>query len=53
MIQTVLTAQELYLEACAVDREALEAAQTRRDIVDAEECLGAAFGTDVRPILRA
>ncbi len=53
MIQTVTTAQELYLKACLVDRDALEAAQSKRDIVSAEECLRAAFYADVKPLLSA
>jgi L-rhamnose isomerase/sugar isomerase len=52
MIQTVTTAQELYAKACLVDRAKLQAAQLRRDIVEAEGCLKEAFATDVRPILR-
>lgn len=51
MLQTVTTAQELFAKACLVDREKLSDAQSRRDIVDAEECLKAAFRTDVTPIL--
>ena len=51
MIQTVLTAQELYAKACLVDRDKLRDAQSRGDIVDAEECLRGAFFTDVRPLL--
>ena len=53
MIQTVTTAQELYAKACLVDRNKLGDAQARRDIVDAEECLRAAFFTDVKPLLAA
>ena len=45
------TAQELFAKACLVDREMLQAAQARRDLVDAEECLKAAFRTDVTPLL--
>jgi L-rhamnose isomerase / sugar isomerase len=51
MIQTVMTAQELYLKACRVDRRRLRDAQTRLNIVDAETCLREAFFSDVRPIL--
>jgi L-rhamnose isomerase / sugar isomerase len=51
MIQTAVTAQELYLKACLVDRKALRDAQTRQNIVDAEECLRMAFNTDVKPHL--
>ena len=52
MIQTALTAQELYAKACVVDRVKLRDAQSRMNVVDAEECLREAFFTDVRPLLR-
>jgi L-rhamnose isomerase / sugar isomerase len=51
MIQTVMTAQELYAKACLVDREKLRDAQARMNIVDAEQCLRDAYATDVRPLL--
>ena len=51
MIQTVTTAQELYAKACLVDRAKLRDAQARQDIVDAEECVKAAFAADVKPLL--
>jgi len=51
MIQTAVTAQELYAKACLVDRKKLRDAQSRMDIVDAEQCLKDAFFTDVRPML--
>jgi L-rhamnose isomerase / sugar isomerase len=51
MIQTVITAQELYAKACLVDREKLREAQAAMNIVDAEQCLKDAFFTDVRPML--
>jgi L-rhamnose isomerase / sugar isomerase len=51
MIQTAVTAQEMYAKACAVDRPKLRDAQARQNIVDAEECLRAAYYTDVRPLL--
>ncbi|PQV64201.1 L-rhamnose isomerase / sugar isomerase [Abditibacterium utsteinense] len=53
MLQTVVTAQELYLKACLVNREKLAKFQAERDIVGAEETLRAAFYTDVQPILQA
>ncbi len=53
MVQTVVTAQELYLKACLVDREKLADFQAKTDIVGAEETLRAAFYSDVQPILRA
>ncbi len=52
MIQTAMTAQELYAKAQLVDHEALKAAQMSCDIVAAEECLKEAFATDVRSALR-
>ncbi|HXE52463.1 MAG TPA: hypothetical protein VN541_05575, partial [Tepidisphaeraceae bacterium] len=52
MIQTVMSAQELFAKAALVDREKLRDAQNRMDIVSAEECLRTAFFTDVRPILQ-
>jgi L-rhamnose isomerase / sugar isomerase len=52
MIQTAVTAQELYLKACLVDQRRLADAQARCDIIDAEGCLKDAFATDVRPLLR-
>jgi L-rhamnose isomerase / sugar isomerase len=51
MVQTVMAAQELYLKASLVDRERLEELQAAGKIVEAEECLRAAFWTDVRPAL--
>ena len=53
MIQTAVAAQELYAKAALVDHEALARHQTKSELVDAEECLKAAFATDVRPMLRA
>ena len=53
MIQSVVTAQELYLKACLVDREAMAKFQKARDIVGAEETLRGAFFADVSPILQA
>lgn len=51
MIQTVTTAQEMYAKACLVDRDKLQDAQSRMNIIDAEECLRTAFFTDVKPLL--
>jgi L-rhamnose isomerase/sugar isomerase len=51
MIQTVMTAQEMYAKACLVDRDKLLDAQARMNIVDGEECLRRAFFTDVAPLL--
>ena len=52
MVQTVVTAQELYLKASLVDREQLAHLQSDAKTVEAEECLRSAFWTDVRPALR-
>ena len=51
MIQTVMTAQELYAKAALVDHARLSAFQQRSDLIDAEELLKAAFSTDVRPAI--
>ena len=51
MIQTALTAQELFAKAALVDHMALAEHQAACSLVDAEECLKAAFHTDVRPLL--
>ncbi len=53
MIQTVVTAQELFAKAALVDREALEKARQATSEIDAEECLRRAFFTDVTPALHA
>ena len=51
MIQTAMAAQELYGKAALVDHEALARHQSKAALVDAEECLKAAFATDVRPMI--
>ena len=53
MIQTAVSAQELYAKAAIVDHEKLTAFQAKSDLVSAEECLKDAFATDVRPQIRA
>lgn len=53
MIQSVVTAQELYAKACLVDRKKLADAQARMNIIDAESCLREAFASDVTPLLAA
>lgn len=53
MLQTVVTAQELYLKACLVDRDKLTEYQANTDIIGAEELLRTAFYSDVKPILGA
>jgi len=52
MIQTVMTAQQLYAKAALIDHEALEAARNEQRLIDAENLLKDAFETDVRPLLR-
>jgi len=52
-VQTVVTAQELWLKAALVDREQLALHQQRCDIVAAEELFRGAFWTDVRPLAAA
>lgn len=53
MVQTVVTAQELYLKAALVDRERLAEYQQSCDLVAAEELFRGAFWRDVRPLVRA
>ncbi len=53
MVQTVVTAQELYLKAALVDREQLAVLQQACDLVAAEELYRGAFWEDVRPLNRA
>jgi L-rhamnose isomerase/sugar isomerase len=50
MVQTVVTAQELYLKAALVDRERLAEYQQSCDLVAAEELYRGAFWRDVRPL---
>ncbi|HTW79026.1 MAG TPA: TIM barrel protein [Terracidiphilus sp.] len=52
MVQTVVTAQELYLKAVLVDRERLAQLQQSCSLVAAEELYRGAFWTDVRPLAR-
>jgi len=51
MIESVVTAQELFTKAMLVDHGAAAAARERDDIVMAERALKDAFATDVRPFL--
>ena len=51
MIQTAITAQELYVKAAAVDHEKLAHYQERNEQIDAEECVRRAFFTDVQPLI--
>ncbi|MEO7144833.1 MAG: TIM barrel protein [Bryobacteraceae bacterium] len=52
MIQTVVTAQELYAKAAIVDHARLAPAQRDCELIDAEECLKSAFSEDVRGVVR-
>jgi L-rhamnose isomerase/sugar isomerase len=52
MVQTVVTAQELFLKAALVDRERLAELQQSCDLVAAEELYRGAFFTDVRPLAK-
>jgi L-rhamnose isomerase / sugar isomerase len=51
MVQTVATAQELWLKAALIDREQLAGLQQSCDLVAAEELFRGAFWRDVRPLL--
>ena len=53
MVQSVVTAQELYVRAALVDQERLAELQNACRLVEAEECFRTAFWTDVRPLVRA
>src|ERR1700722_13416467 len=52
-LQTVSTAQEIWLKAALLDREQLAEHQQACDIVTAEELFRGAFWTDVRPLVAA
>ena len=52
-IQTVVTAQELWLKAALVDRDQLAMHQQSCNLVAAEELFRGAFWTDVRPLAAA
>jgi L-rhamnose isomerase/sugar isomerase len=52
MVQSVVTAQELFAKAALVDQEKLAAAQQSCSLVEAEELFRGAFWTDVRPMLK-
>ena len=51
MIQTVMTAQELYAKASLVDHSRLRGLQENGQIIDAERELKCAYDTDVRPMV--
>lgn len=52
MIQTVMSALELFAKAALVDHERLAVCQAKCALIDAETCLKEAFSTDVRPVIR-
>jgi L-rhamnose isomerase/sugar isomerase len=52
MIQTVITAEELFAKAALVDHARLARYQASCSLVEAENCLKDAFSTDVRPAIR-
>ncbi|WP_035349861.1 TIM barrel protein [Edaphobacter aggregans] len=52
MVQTVVTAQELYAKASLIDQERLAELQDACRLVEAEECFRSAFWQDVRPFVR-
>jgi L-rhamnose isomerase / sugar isomerase len=52
MVQTVVTAQEIFAKAALVDRERLNGLQQECRLVEAEECFRGAFWTDVRPMVK-
>jgi L-rhamnose isomerase / sugar isomerase len=53
MIQTVMSAQELYAKAALVNHTGLEHARNEQRLIDAENILKDAFSTDVRPHIRS
>ena len=52
MVQTVLTAQEIYAKAALIDQVRLAELQQECRLVEAEECFRGAFWQDVRPVVR-
>jgi L-rhamnose isomerase / sugar isomerase len=52
MVQTVVTAQELYAKAALIDQARLAELQDACRLVEAEECFRGAFWQDVRPMVR-
>ena len=53
MVQTVVTAQELYARAALVDQELLAELQDSCRLVGAEECFRGALWEDVRAMVRS
>jgi L-rhamnose isomerase/sugar isomerase len=52
MVQSVVTAQELYAKASLIDQLKLAELQDACRLVEAEECFRTAFWQDVRPVVR-
>jgi L-rhamnose isomerase/sugar isomerase len=52
MVQTVVTAQELYAKAVLIDQQRLAELQQACKLVEAEECFRSAFWQDVRPVVQ-
>ncbi|WP_348268792.1 TIM barrel protein [Edaphobacter paludis] len=52
MVQSVVTAQELYAKASLIDQEKLAELQDACRLIEAEECFRTAFWQDVRPVVR-
>jgi L-rhamnose isomerase/sugar isomerase len=52
MVQTVVTAQELYAKASLIDQQQLAELQHACKLVEAEECFRSTFWQDTRPIVR-
>lgn len=52
MVQTVVSAQELYAKASLIDLDRLAELQQQCRLVEAEECFRSAFWHDVRPMVR-
>lgn len=53
MVQSVVTAQELFAKAALIDQHRLAELQESCSLVEAEECFRDAFWQDVRPLVRA
>ncbi|WP_263377620.1 TIM barrel protein [Granulicella paludicola] len=52
MVQTVVTAQELYARAALIDQAELASLQDSCQLIAAEELFRGAFWTDVRPVVQ-
>jgi L-rhamnose isomerase/sugar isomerase len=52
MVQTVVTAQEIYAKAALIDQARLAELQQECRLVEAEECFRGAFWQDVRPVVQ-